>query len=157
MLVCAIHQNRIVAYEFLEQGETMTSARYIQFLNGTLRRYIEENFTNQPSYHESYQPVILEDNARVHNSYATQEFIEERGWELLNHPAYSPDLNPLDYDVFNKLKRPLKGKRFNSAGELQNATIDSINQLNNNDSLIGTSNLVGRWQQVVDRNGQYIF
>ena len=110
MMVCAIHHNRIVAYEFLEQGETMRSARYIQLLNGTLRKYIEENFTNQPTYDHIYQPVILQDNARVHNAYATQAFLEKRGWELLNHPTYSSGLNPLDYDVFSKLKSQLKGK-----------------------------------------------
>ena len=56
MMVCAVHQDRIVAWEYLEKGEHMNSQRYIKFLNTTLRRYIEEQ--------EIHEPIILQDNAR---------------------------------------------------------------------------------------------
>ena len=39
-----------------------------------------------------------------------------RNWgsRLLEHPAYSPDLAPLDYRVFGPLKNALRGRRFTS-------------------------------------------
>ncbi|EFN80260.1 Histone-lysine N-methyltransferase SETMAR, partial [Harpegnathos saltator] len=33
-------------------------------------------------------------------------------YELLEHPAYSPDLAPSDYYLFPNLKKFLAGKRF---------------------------------------------
>ncbi len=43
---------------------------------------------------------------------------QEYGWEVLNHPLYSPDLSPLDYDLFPKLNEPLQGIYFSDLSEL---------------------------------------
>ena len=40
------------------------------------------------------------------------------GFELLPHPAYSPDLVPSDYWLFDDLKKMLQGKRFGSNEEV---------------------------------------
>ena len=64
-------------------------------------------------------------------------------------------MNPCDYDV-NKIKKPLRGIRYNDTDELMNATIASMLNLNVQQSLIGTTELVGRWQKVVDTNSAYI-
>jgi len=64
-------------------------------------------------------------------------------------------MNPLDYDVNQKIKRPLKGKRFSTPQELIEATEEVINNLNSNHSLIGTTNLPFIWQTIIDKNGEY--
>ena len=149
LLVIAVYQNQIIAYEFLRQGETMDADRYIRFLNETLRGAIEREGIRQP--------IILQDNARPHTSVLTQAYLfEETDWELLNHPPYSPDMNPCDFDVINKIKNPLRGNAFDDLDELRNSTIASMMGLNENQTLIGTTELVGRWQKVVDTNGAYI-
>lgn len=56
--------------------------------------------------------VILHDNARPHAAGEIQSVFDEYGWEVLPHPAYSPDMSPPDYDAINKLKEPLRGVRF---------------------------------------------
>jgi len=33
-------------------------------------------------------------------------------WEVLPHPAYSPDPNPSDFQLFGPIKETLEGKRF---------------------------------------------
>jgi len=38
--------------------------------------------------------------------------LEEMHWEVLPHPAYSPDLAPNDFHLFGPLKEALGGKRF---------------------------------------------
>jgi len=35
------------------------------------------------------------DNLRAHKGTRVKEMIEERGWQFLYLPAYSPDLNPM--------------------------------------------------------------
>lgn len=41
----------------------------------------------------------------------------ELNYELLEHPAYSPDLTPCDYYLFLNLKKFLSGKLFTSNNE----------------------------------------
>ncbi len=37
----------------------------------------------------------------------------------LDHPAYSPDLSPLDYSLFPKMKVHLEGQKFNTIPETE--------------------------------------
>ena len=50
--------------------------------------------------------------------------------EASNHPGYSPlyspDLAPCDFWLFPKLKSLLKGKRFQTAGEIQETTTKQL-------------------------------
>ncbi|VVC36962.1 Hypothetical protein CINCED_3A005772 [Cinara cedri] len=55
---------------------------------------------------------ILHDNARPHIGAPVVALLEKYGWERLKHPSYSPDLSPPDFDLFPKLKEPLRGIRF---------------------------------------------
>ena len=47
----------------------------------------------------SYRPgeIYMQDNARVHTAYSTQEFIESYGIWVMDWPPYSPDLNPIEH------------------------------------------------------------
>jgi histone-lysine N-methyltransferase SETMAR len=47
----------------------------------------------------------------------------------LHHPPYSPDLSPLDYFLFPKVKLNLKGARFDIIEELQKAVTDQLNKI----------------------------
>ena len=51
-----------------------------------------------------------------------------------------------DYDVNQKLKLPLKGKRFQHLRALKTETDKTIIDLNNNNKLFGTLNLPKRWR-----------
>ena len=61
--------------------------------------------------------IFHQDNARVHTSVFTMAKFKELNYELLEHPAYSPDLAPSDYYLFPNLKKFLAGKRFTSNDE----------------------------------------
>jgi hypothetical protein len=43
-----------------------------------------------------------------------QCFLQEFGWEVFEHPAYSQDLAPSYFHLFPKLKEFLGGRRFKS-------------------------------------------
>ena len=50
----------------------------------------------------------------------------ERMWiraTLLDHPAYSPDLAPMDFGVFPVVKSALKGYKIDSFLELSHAVL----------------------------------
>jgi hypothetical protein len=65
--------------------------------------------------------MLLHDNARPHAAARTQAMLQEFGWEVFEHPAYSPDLAPGDFHSFPKLKKFLGGRRFKSDEEVKDA------------------------------------
>lgn len=48
-------------------------------------------------YGEDTQVKWLMDNAREHMAKENLEYMQQKGIELLEHPAQSPDLNPIEY------------------------------------------------------------
>ena len=44
----------------------------------------------------------------------TRRTMERWGWEILEHPPYSPDLAPSDFHRFPNMKKHLRAKRFKS-------------------------------------------
>ena len=49
--------------------------------------------------------LLQQDNARVHTCKIAMDAVERNGYELIPHPAYSPDLAPSDYFLFPNLKK----------------------------------------------------
>lgn len=46
--------------------------------------------------------------------------------EILDHPPYSPDLRPNDFFTFPKIKKSLRGQRFQSGEEAVDAFKSAI-------------------------------
>ena len=76
----------LILAEFLEYGQTITTARYVQTLH-KLRRALRDK-------RPGLNIIILHDNARPYATRLTSEAIVKMGWEVLPHPSYSPDLAP---------------------------------------------------------------
>ncbi|GFO14980.1 histone-lysine N-methyltransferase SETMAR [Plakobranchus ocellatus] len=60
------------------------------------------------------------DNATPHsaNLTVTQQWLQRYVWEILPHPAHSPDLAPSDFHLFGPLKRHLGGMAFETEDDL---------------------------------------
>ena len=61
--------------------------------------------------------VILHDNASPHKAKVVKELLESYQWEVLDHLPLLPLLEPPDFDLFPKLKEPLRGIRYESLDE----------------------------------------
>lgn len=69
----------------------------------------------RPHYEQRHEKVILlHDNAPSHKSTKVHNYIENIYWEMLPHPAYSPDLAPSDYHLFSSMGHALAENHFNS-------------------------------------------
>ncbi|GFU95435.1 histone-lysine N-methyltransferase SETMAR [Trichonephila clavipes] len=56
----------------------------------------------------------------------TQPISSKRGRQI-EHPPYSPDLNPPDFFLFPRLKLTLKGKRFDDIPDIQRNVTQLVN------------------------------
>jgi len=95
-------------------------------------------------------------NTRPHASGTVSEILEKYGWQVLPHSPYSPDMSPPAFDLFPKLKKPLRGKRFRSIEEASNEVTPVIRRNNNEGVLTGIQDLSKRWTAVINYNGDYI-
>jgi hypothetical protein len=51
--------------------------------------------------------------------FAVREFLAKKSIMKLDHPPYSPDLAPCDFQLFPKLKTALKDRRFSDTADIQ--------------------------------------
>ena len=56
--------------------------------------------------------LILRDNDTPHKAICVRDLLRRWRWEVLEHPPYSPDLSPCDYDLISMLNVPFRGHRF---------------------------------------------
>jgi hypothetical protein len=64
-------------------------------------------------------------------------------------------LNPCDFDGIIRIKRPLKGNRYNDEQELITAVEGVIHIINIYEEVRGIQRFPDRWKYVADHNGQY--
>jgi transposase len=62
--------------------------------------------------------ILLHDNARSHTATRTDALVKLFNWEIFDHPPYSPDLAPIGYHLFTKMKVWLATQRFHTNEEL---------------------------------------
>ncbi|KAG5333415.1 SETMR methyltransferase, partial [Acromyrmex charruanus] len=85
-------------------------------------RALLDHFNNilkkKRSYLAKKKALFHQDNARVHTCPTRMTKFNEFRYELLLHPAYSPDLVTCDYFLFPNLKKCFGGKRFTTREQL---------------------------------------
>ena len=53
--------------------------------------------------------ILLHYNARSHTANILRANLQRFGWETLQHPPYSPDFSPCDFDLFGDQKKDIRG------------------------------------------------
>jgi len=102
----------VLLLHFSPPNETVNSASYPASLK-KLRRAVQRK---RPQMSDK-RVLLLHDNARPHTAHATVNLLERWGWEILEHPPYSPELAPSDFHLFPNMKKHLRAKRFKSHDE----------------------------------------
>lgn len=100
--------------------------------------------------------LLHHDNARPHSAHLTQARIAELGWELLEHPAYSPDLAPSDYHLFGPLKKHLGGKHFEGDNDVQQEVRTWFRCQPKHFYAAGIGALIKRWDKCINVDGDFV-
>lgn len=110
-------QQGVVYYELLKPNETVTADVYRRQLN----KLNDVLLQKRPAIASNRRKVILlRDNARPHVARVVKDTLLQLEWEVLPHPAYSPDIAPSDYHLFRSMQHGLAGStRFRNAEEVR--------------------------------------
>ena len=138
----------VVHMEFLKQGHTVNSKKYISTV-----RTLKARLRRVRSVRDS---ILQHDNMRPHTSRQTQDALAQLKLSALPHPAYSADLAQSDYFLFPQLKKHLKGNHYDSDEEVVAAVRQWCREQSPESFADGIRQLVRRWQLCVDRDADYV-
>ena len=82
--------------------------------------------------------------------------VERNGYELIPHPAYSPDLAPSDSFLFLNLKKDIRGLHFRSDEEVVTAFKEWVNGKDPDFFSSGLMALEHCWFKCITLEGNYI-
>ena len=133
--------------DYVPIGQSFTGTYYAKFLQAKLRPRMRKKRRDIV--------VLLHDNATPHKSKEVTSLIRAYNWEMLRHQPYSPDLSLYDYDLFPKLKMPLRGRRFEDLDELKDALAKELRLITSGCLATGISDLPTRWNEVIKQRGCY--
>ena len=99
-------------------------------------------------------PVSAASNYSMITHWPTvQEYLEESGLDVLDHPPYSPDLSPCDFWLFPRLKEMLAGHHFESRCGIGSAVC--LQHIPKEDYRVAFWKWVDRCKMCVEADGAY--
>ena len=141
----------VIHIDYLPRGTTMNGQYYADLLV-RLRESIKEKRRGKIR-----RGVLLQqDNAPVHSSKVAMQSVRDCGFELLPHPPYSPDLAPSDFFLFSKLKKELRGQRYDDDDELMLAVEGFCKGHDSAFYRDGLEALPRRWTKCIESQGDYV-
>ena len=100
-------------------------------------------------------PIVLNDNARSYTSAAVQTSCPAGNGGFWNIRRTHP-MSPCDYDLFVKVKEPLRGTRYNTRDELIHAIGLSIRNINKDRRADSVRRLPNIWQKLINKGSDCI-
>ena len=141
----------ILMIDYLEKGETLTSEYYSSLLvklREEIRRKRRGKLAKGVLFHQ--------DNAPIHKAARSMATIRENGFEIIEHPPYSPDLAPSDYFLFGNLKNYLRGTSYGSDNDVFEAVEGYFRSQNASFYLKGIKDIRKRWERCIVLKGEYV-
>ena len=152
MLICFWDCKGVILNHFVPHGQTVTGSYYREVLVSQLALAIKEKRRGMTSH----GILFLQDNAPPHRAQETIAAIRSLGWEILPHPAYSPDLAPSDYFLFPELKKHIKGKQYQSDKAVKCAVSTWFSERPEDWFRSGIEKLPKRWTKCLRVAGSYV-
>ena len=141
----------VIKSDYIEQGNTVNGPLYAQEIRD-LRNDIKEKRRGKLSTGVLY----LHDNAPAHTSRTATAAIRQAGFQVLDHPPYSPDLAPSDFHLFPNLKKHLRGTRYESNQEVIQVVEDWFQRQSEDFWSEAFEKLIHRYERCIEVQGQYV-
>ncbi|UYV64539.1 hypothetical protein LAZ67_3001141 [Cordylochernes scorpioides] len=125
LLITFFDVKGLVHFEFVSEGQTINQHYYID----VLKRLREAVRQKRPEKWHRKNWLLHHDNARPHTAVTVRLYLAKHGIALLPQPPCSPDLAPNDFFLYPKIKKVLKGRRFDSIPEIKGNTKNILRSL----------------------------
>jgi histone-lysine N-methyltransferase SETMAR len=135
-----------------EHGTIVTNATYSDMLQREMKPAIRSKRRGRLSE----GAFLLHDNAHPRTAARTLETLRKLMWEVMEHPAHSPDLAPSDFHLFGPLKVALAGRRCRCDEDVQNTVHQWLREQTKTFYYDDIKKLVGRWEKCVEKQGDYV-
>ncbi|UYV65870.1 hypothetical protein LAZ67_3005765 [Cordylochernes scorpioides] len=149
MLIVFFDKRGLIPKEFVPQGKTVNA----EFYNEVLRRLHKGVKRKRQDLAQRWR--LHHDNAPAHTAFLITSYLTRIGVEVLPQPPYSPDMSPPDFFLFSKVKRCLKGHRFNDTPNIQRAVTKALTGITPMDYSGAYEAWKTRWQRCVDAQGEF--
>lgn len=124
---------------------TVDTDKYIDILESHFLPWFRENC---PETH-----TFQQDNAPAHRSRRSIEFINNQNLKLLDWPANSPDLNPIE-NIWSVLKNSVEKRSPKSLEELERIAIEEWDKIDQQNIRKTIKSMCRRIDQVLKRKGE---
>jgi len=136
-------------YQLDKQSTKFTIWKYILGkLHEKVRRKRPELFANNSW-------ILHHDNAPAHTALSVREFLATKQITVLEHPAYSLDLDPSDFFLFLKIKEILKGRHFDDIDDIRSNTTAALKAIPQNQVQNCFEGLTRCWHWCIASQGEY--
>ncbi len=152
ILVVFFDKDGIIHHEFIPNGRGIGKVLYQEILV----RFREALWRKRPHlWHDPDGWALLQDGAPAHTANTTLHFLNYHSIQLLPHPPYSPDLNPCDYWIFNRIKLPLRGMRLPTLDDLHDSEEKTIKAIEVQEFWSAMEHLPEQMRKCVATSGDY--
>ncbi len=151
MFTIFFEENGPVLSEFKDQNDTVHAETDIQLLQ-RLRERIRHKC---PDLLCTKEFLIHHDNASPYMVNNTMDYLRDNNMQLLPHPPNNPDLAPVDYFLFGRLKSSLRGHRFQNVDDMQTAVFRELQAINKQEFHDALNFLPLCWMKCIKAGGSY--
>ena len=152
MLVAFFDTQGMVYYEFLQRPLTMNQ----HVFQAIFRHFDTACRVRRPRATVRGRQWLHMDNASPHTATNTLTLMDNLGWSRLPQPSYSPDLVPCDFWLFHRIKKNLRGCRFQNLAVLKDTVAEEIAQIPSQDySRAILESWPKRWRCCLADQGNY--
>ena len=136
---------------FLPKRSTITGVYYANLVDQLRTAIREKRHGKLPK-----SVLLQQDKTRIHTCKVAIDAVEQNGYELIPHLAYSPDLAPSDFFLFPNLKKDIRGHHLRSDDEIMTAAEEWVNGKDPDFFSSGLMALEHCWSKCTTLEGNYI-
>jgi len=86
---------------------------------------------------------------------SVRKFLATKQITVLEHPAYSPDLPPIDFFLIPKIKEILKGRHFDDIDDIRSNTTAALKAIPQNQLKNSFEGWTKCWHRCIACQGEY--
>ena len=142
----------IVHHEYTPDSQTINKEFYMEVLQ-SLRLSVRQK---QPEKWRDGNWILHHNNAPAHTSHLVQQFLAKHGTAQLRQPPYSPDLTPCDFFLFPRLKKVMKGHRFEAMEDPKRNSTKTLLNISKEEFAKCFQQWQKHWAKCVAAEGNYV-